>query len=67
MGPLRGSLKGLSTMNGRRQALCYGPTEIVRFSLLAPPTLLMISDFVAGSGKSTLWWVTPRPILLLLI
>ena len=32
MGPLRGSLKGLSTMNGKRQALSYGPTGIVRFS-----------------------------------
>ena len=36
MGPPRGSLKGLSTMNGKRQALSYGPTGIVRFSIVYP-------------------------------
>ena len=61
MGPLRGSLKAIPTMNGRRQALSYGPMEVVCFSINAPPTLLMISDFVAGSGKSVLWWVTLQP------
>jgi hypothetical protein len=30
MVPPRGSLMGLSTMNGRRRALSYGPTGIVR-------------------------------------
>jgi hypothetical protein len=30
MEPPRGSLKGLLMMNGRRQALSYGPTGIVR-------------------------------------
>ena len=36
MGPRRGSLKGLSTINGRRQALSYGHTGIVRVSIIAP-------------------------------
>jgi hypothetical protein len=58
----RGSLKGLSTMNGRRQAHSYGPTGIVWFSVLFPPPPLMVSGFVAGSGKSILWWVTPQLI-----
>ena len=29
------------------------------FFSITPP--LMVSDFTAGSGKSVLWWVTPRP------
>ena len=33
MGPPHGSLKGLSTMTGRREALSYGPTGIVRVFL----------------------------------
>ena len=61
MGPLRGSLKAIPTMNGRRQALSYGPMGIVWFSIITPSTLLIISGFVAGSGKSILWWVTPQP------
>lgn len=60
MGQPRGSLKGLSIMNGKRQALSYGPTGIVRLPLVSPPLQLMISGFVAGSGKSVLWWVTPQ-------
>ena len=62
MGLPCGSLKGLSTMNGRRQALSYGPMGIVRFSVVFPPPPLIVSCFVAGSGKSILWWVTPWPI-----
>ena len=58
MGPRRGSLEGLSTINGRRQALSYGCMGIVRFSIVALPLPLMVSGFVAGSGKSILWWVT---------
>ena len=61
MGPPRGSLKGLSTMNGKRQALSYGPTGIVRLSIVSPFPPLMVSGFEAGSGKSVLWWVTPQP------
>ena len=42
MGPPRGSLKGLSTMNGRQQGLSYGPMGIVR-SMVALLTPLMTS------------------------
>ena len=55
MGLLHGSLKDVSTVNGRRKALFYGPMEIVRFSILSPSLLLIISGFIAGSGKSVLW------------
>ena len=58
MGPPHGSLKGLSTMSGRRQALSYGSTGIVWFFTFSRSTPLILSGFVAGSGKSILWWVT---------
>ena len=60
MGPLRGSLTGRSITNGRRQALSYGRMGIVWFTLFLPPLSLMASGFVAGSGKTILWWVTPQ-------
>ena len=60
MGPPHGSLKGLSTVNGRRQALSYGPTGIVWFFIISRPMSLIVSGFVAGSGKSILWWATLR-------
>jgi hypothetical protein len=47
-------------MNGRRRALSYGPTGIVRFSRVFLLPSLMVW-FVAGSGKSILWWVTAQP------
>jgi hypothetical protein len=55
-----GSSKGLSTMNGRRQVPSCGPTGIVQVSINYPPSPLMVSCFVAGSGKSILWWVTSQ-------
>ena len=58
MGPPRGSSKGKCMVNGRRGALFCGPTEIVRFFLFSLPLSLIVSGFVAGSGKSVLWWVT---------
>ena len=61
IGLLHGSLKGLSTMNERKKAFSYGRMGIVRFSLFSLPLSLMASGFVAGSGKSILWWVTPQP------
>jgi hypothetical protein len=60
MGLPCGSLMGLSMMNGRQQALSYGPAEIVWFSIVFPPPPLMISNFIAGSGKSGLWWVASQ-------
>ena len=48
-------------MNGKQQALSYGPMGIVRFSIVSSSPPLMVSGFVAGSGKSVLWWVTPQP------
>jgi hypothetical protein len=63
MGLPRGSLTGLSTTNGRQQGLSYGPMGIVRFSMVAALTPLMISGFIAGCGKSILWWVTCQPTL----
>ena len=41
--------------------LSYGPTGIVRLSIVSPFPPLMVSGFEAGSGKSVLWWVTPQP------
>ena len=64
MGPPRGSSKGKCIMNGRWGALFCGPTEIVRFFLFSSPPSLMVSGFVAGSGKSILWWVTSDSSLL---
>ena len=58
MGPPRGSLKGLSMMNGKQRALFCGPMEIVCSSLVFLPLLLIVSNIVAGSGKSVFWWVT---------
>ena len=61
-GPLCGSLRGPSTRNGRQKALSYGHMGIVRFSMVSSLPSLIVSGFVAGSGKSILWWVTPQPL-----
>ena len=58
MGLPHGSLEALSTMNGRREAPSYGPTGIVRVFIVSTSLPLMVSGFVAGSGKSVLWCVT---------
>ena len=62
MGPLRGSLKGLSIVNGKRRALFCGPMEIVWIFHKFPGRVA--DGFVAGSGKSVLWWVTSEMKLL---
>ena len=45
-------------MNGRREVLSYGRTAIVWVFTLSPLQPLIVSDFVAGSGKSILWYAT---------
>ena len=51
MGPPRGSLKGLSIMNGKRQALSYGHTGIVRFSIVYPIPTADGLWFCSGIGQ----------------
>jgi hypothetical protein len=33
-------------------------------SVFSPTPPLMVSNLTAGSGKSVLWWVTPRPTFI---
>ena len=59
-----GSFKVAHSENGKRMVLYYGFREIVRFSY---PLYLMdldtFLDFLAGAGKSILWFVGPRLFL----
>jgi hypothetical protein len=57
LGLLPGLLKVLYIMNGKQGDHSCGCTGSVSLSVLFVELLLMDSDFLAGSGKSVLWWV----------
>jgi len=62
VGPRHGFLKVTHSANGKRTVLYCGLVEIVRLSY---PFVLMVvcnsfPDFVAGAGKSVLWYAAPR-------
>ena len=61
VGPRDGFFKATHSANGKRTALYCGLVAIVRLSY---PFVIMIvnsfPDYVAGAGKSVLWYAVPR-------
>jgi len=61
MEPRDGFFKATHSANGKITVLCCGLVAVVRLSYpFAVVVVNVFPDFVAGAGKSVLWYAVPR-------